>query len=74
MFMLTVVELLRTKNWFDEDNELECGLWFTMLLDLIDFKDDECLKCFNLVDSTPKDPKFDWIKSVCLVHNCSIIC
>ena len=70
MFMLTVVIFLRTNNWFDEDAKQECGVWFFMLFNLIDFNDNECLKCINLVESTPKDPEFDWIKSVYFVHNC----
>ena len=66
--MLTFVEFIRTKNWFDKGTNLltECRACFSMLFDLIDFNDDECIKCVNLVDSTPKDPEFDWIKSVCL--------
>ena len=73
MFMLTVVKFLRTKNWFDEDARRKCGIWFSMLFNLIDFNDNECLQCINLVDSTPKDPEFDWIKSVYFVHNCLLV-
>ena len=66
--MLTVVKFLLTKHWLEDKALLaECRACFTMLFNLIDFNDDECINCIRLVETTPKDTNFDWIYAVCFV-------
>ena len=69
--MLTVVKFLRNKKWLDVDIKFqtECYSWFDMLLDIIDFNDEGCLKCVSLIVKTPKDAAFNWINEVS-PYNC----
>ena len=67
MFIITVIEFLHENQWLNEQMIKECQIWFSMLIKLINFKNNHCLKCVDMVASFAKKPTFGsfYIKEVC---------
>ena len=54
MLMIAVIQFLREKQWLNIQMTQECQLWFSMLIKLIIFKNNDCLKCVDMVASFAK--------------------
>ena len=42
MFIITVIEFLHENQWLNEQMIKECQIWFSMLIKLINFKNNHC--------------------------------
>ena len=74
MFIVTVAEFLRKKQWLNDTHMVEeCKSWLSMLFQLIIFENDECLKCVDIVTSSPitQNPIFG---KFCITEVCSCSC